>query len=94
MTIRPNIIEDIYSGRMTHDKLAEINDIKTIESRDLQNTIDDLKRYINYCFKDREEINSDDGFYVFYQQTSTERGIHSNPLLGLVEILNSFSYLK
>lgn len=94
VTIRPNIIEDIYSGRMTHDKLAEINDIKTIESRDLQNTIDDLKRYINYCFKDREEINSDDGFYVFYQQTSTERGIHSNPLLGLVEILNSFSYLK
>lgn len=94
VTIRPNIIEDIYSKKISYDKLVEINDIKAIESRNLQSTIEDLKRYISYCFKDYSDINSDENFYIFYQQTSIERKIHSNPLLGLVEILNSFSYLK
>lgn len=93
VTIRPTIIKDIYANKISYNELAGINDIQNIKSRYLQSTILDLKRYINYCFKDIQEAQNDDEFYFFKQQTEIERRIHNNPLLGLVEILNSFSYL-
>lgn len=94
VTIRPNIIEDIYTNKIFCDKLVEISDIQNIKSHYLQSTIDDLKRYLGYCFRDIQELHDEHDFYLFYQQTGIERKIHKNPLLGLIEILNSFSYLK
>ncbi|WLP94083.1 P-loop NTPase fold protein [Psychrobacter sp. M13] len=94
VTVRPNIIENIYTNKVSYSELTEINDIKNIEGGYLQSNIDDLKLYIGYCFRDKKEANTDENFCTFYNMTHMERKINSNPLLGLVEILNSFSYLK
>lgn len=94
VTIRPDIVKNIYEDQKSYKNLIEISDFENIRSPYLETTINDLYRYIGYCFKDIQEMKEDKGYIRFYEHTGLERGINSNPLLGLVEILNSFSYLK
>lgn len=94
VTIRPDIVKNLYEDQKSYKKLMEISDFENIRSPYLETTINDLYRYIGYCFKDIQEMKEDKGYIRFYEHTGLERGINNNPLLGLIEILNSFSYLK
>lgn len=94
VTIRPHIVKYIYEEQGFHNSLIEISDFENIKIPYLEGTIKDLYRYISYCFKNIQEMQRDEGYILFYEHTGLERGINSNALLGLIEILNSFSYLK
>lgn len=94
VTIRPDIVKYIYEDQKSYKSLIEISDFENVRSPYLETTINDLYRYISYCFTDIQEMQQDDGYIRFYEHTGLERSINSNPLLGLIEILNSFSYLK
>ena len=94
VTIRPDIVKYIYEKQASYSDLIEISDFENVRSPYLEDTIKDLYRYISYCFTNIQEMRQDDGYIRFYEHTGLERGINSNALLGLIEILNSFSYLR
>ena len=91
--LAPDVVESLVKNRISSNDLID-NSIISFSEDEHSIDLHYLKNYLKYCFYSVEEYKADDEAKSFFNNTRRERRYSSNPLIGLLDIINNFSYVN
>lgn len=94
--LKPEIFEKLLRNKLTAKDLIESSELSFMSFTDGDGSIDlqNLKKYLKYCFYNFEDYKNDEEAKDFFNNTRRERRYNNNPLIGLIDMLKNFSYVN